>query len=148
MPREAVSKTRQSTSPIDDESTLRHLISLKIILAADGLHPKEAAALSRGMTLMGIPPALMAEIERFDIHGARLEDYLPRTLSRARARTLLYDAIRLANADQDYSSVERDAVLRAASVLGIDAFTVRAIEGLVQMERAVDQLRRSLLQED
>ena len=47
-----------------DEETLRYLISLKIILGADGLHPLELHALSRGMQLMGVPENLAATVEQ------------------------------------------------------------------------------------
>jgi hypothetical protein len=129
-----------------DDETRRYLLSLKIILGADGLHPRESHALSRGMQLMGVSDAIAAEVERFEIRSARLEDYLPRAASKARARLLIYDAIRLACADQDYSDGEREAVARAARALGLDTFTVGTLEGLVQMERTLERMKRTLLQ--
>jgi len=129
-----------------DDETLRYLISLKLILAADGLHPLEEHALSRGMTLMGVPDDIRGVVLRFEVGGAQIEDYLPRATTRARARLLVYDAVRLASADGLYADAERDAVARAAAALGVDPFAVRALEGLVQMERVVEQLRRGLLQ--
>jgi hypothetical protein len=129
-----------------DDETLRYLLSLKIILAADGLHPLEEHALSRGMTLMGVPDDIRAAVQRFEVGGANLEEHLPRTATRGRARLLVYDAVRLASADGLYADAEREAVARAALALGVDQFAVRALEGLVQMERVVDQMRRGLLQ--
>ncbi len=129
-----------------DQETLRYLLSLKIILGANGVHPLEAHALTRGMQLMGVPEAVVAEVERFDAQGKELEDYLPLSPSRPRARLLIYDAVRLASADGLYSEEEREAVARAARVLGVDTVVLRALEGLVQMERVVDQMRRGLLQ--
>ena len=129
-----------------DDETLRYLLSLKIILGADGVHPLEAHALTRGMQLMGVPEGVIAEVERFEARGKDLEDYLPLSPTRARARLLMYDAVRLASADGLYSDEEREAVARAAQALGVDTFALRALEGLVQMERVVDQLRRGLLQ--
>ena len=131
-----------------DEETLRYLLSLKIILGADGVHPLEAHALTRGMQLMGVPETVVAEVEQFDALGKDLADYLPLRPSRARARLLVYDAVRLASADGLYSDEEREAVANAARMLGVDTGTLRALEGLVQMERAVEQMRRGLLQAD
>lgn len=131
-----------------EEETLRYLISLKIILGADGLHPLEMHALSRGMQLMGVPEALATTVEQYDVSKERLEDHLPRRSTKAKARLLIYDAVRLSSADRDYSDPERAAVARAAELLAVDSFAVRAIEGLVQMERAVDRMRKSLLQGD
>jgi hypothetical protein len=129
-----------------DDETLRYLLSLKLILAADGLHPLEEHALSRGMALMGVPDEICAAVQSFEVAGAQLEDYLPRATTRARARLLVYDAVRLASADGLYADAEREAVARAALALGVDVFAVRALEGLVQMERVVEQMRRGLLQ--
>jgi hypothetical protein len=129
-----------------EEETLRYLISLKIILSADGLHPLEYQALSRGMRLMGVPEPMAAMVEDYDVTRQRLEDHLPRRSTRPRSRMLIYDAIRLASADQDYTESEQAAVAKAAEVLGVDLFAVRALEGLVQMERVVDKLRKALLQ--
>ena len=131
-----------------DDETLRYLLSLKIILAADGLHPLEEHALTRGMALMGVPEPICVAVQQFEVAGAHLEDYLPRTATRSRARLLVYDAVRLASADGLYADAEREAVARAAHALGVDLFAVRALEGLVQMERVVEQLRRGLLQPD
>jgi hypothetical protein len=131
-----------------DEEMLRYLISLKIILSADGSHPLELHALSLGMQLMGVPEHLSATVNEYDVSQQRLEDHLPRKCSRGRARLLIYDAVRLSSADQEYSGGEQAAVARAAHLLGVDAFAVRALEGLVQMERAVDRMRKSLLQGD
>lgn len=128
-----------------EEETLRYLISLKIILSADGLHPLEYQALSRGMRLMGVPEHMAATVEDYDVTRQRLEDHLPRKSTRARSRMLIYDAIRLASADHEYTDPEQTAVVKAAEVLGVDLFAVRALEGLVQMERVVDKMRKSLL---
>jgi uncharacterized tellurite resistance protein B-like protein len=140
-----MSRDAQRFGDSDDE-TLRYLLSLKIILAADGLHPLEEHALTRGMQLMGVPEGICVAVQQFEVQRARLEDYLPRTATRARARLLVYDAVRLASADGLYADAEREAVARAAQALGVDMFAVRALEGLVQMERVVEQLRRGLLQ--
>jgi hypothetical protein len=138
-------KIDQSRFGDTEEETLRYLISLKIILSADGLHPLEFQALSRGMRLMGVPEPMATMVEDYDVTRQRLEDHLPRKSTRARSRMLIYDAIRLACADQEYSDPEQASVTKAAEALGLDSFTVRALEGLVQMERVVEKLRKSLL---
>ena len=80
------------------------------------------------------------------VRGVILEEILPQNATRSRARLLVYDAVRLSSADGLYADAEREAVARAAAALGVDTFAVRALEGLVQMERVVEQLRRGLLQ--
>jgi hypothetical protein len=139
-------KPDQSRFGDSEEEMLRYLISLKIILSVDGLHPLEFHALSRGMRLMGVPEHLATMVEEYDVIRQRIEDHLPRKSTKQRARMLIYDAIRMSSADQEYSEQEAAIVGRAADVLGVDQFALRALEGLVQMERAVDKMRRSLLQ--
>ena len=95
---------------------------------------------------MGVPEPMAKMVEDYDVTRQRLADHLPRKSTRARSRMLLYDAIRLACADQEYSDSESTAVGKAAEALGIDSFAVRALEGLVQMERVVDKMRKALLQ--
>jgi len=140
-----IKKSDASRFGESDEETLRYLISLKIILNADGLHPLEVHALARGMQLMGVPDHLAATVDQYDVSRQKIEDHLPRKSTRARARLLIYDAIRLSSADHEYSEPEQAAVLQAAQLLGVDTFAVRALEGLVQMERVVDKMRKSLL---
>jgi hypothetical protein len=146
MPSVTMKKIDETRFGDTEEETLRYLISLKIILSADGLHPLEFQALSRGMRLMGVPEALAAVVDDYDVTRQRLEDHLPRKSTRQRSRMLIYDAIRLACADQEYSEQEAAAVAKAAEALGVDGFAVRALEGLVQMERVVEKMRKALLQ--
>lgn len=60
-------------------------------------------------------------------------------------KLLIYDAIRMCYADDDYADDERELVAEAASILKVSDETVIAIESLVEMERAVDKLRYLVL---
>jgi uncharacterized tellurite resistance protein B-like protein len=60
------------------------------------------------------------------------------------ARTLIYDAIRMARADDDYHPSERSAVQRAAQMLHVDAAVLLAIESIVDMEDATRGMRQAL----
>jgi hypothetical protein len=60
-------------------------------------------------------------------------------------RGLVYDAIRLASADECYGDHKRNRLREMASLLGVSPEIVKALEGLVEIERAVRKTRLALL---
>ena len=58
---------------------------------------------------------------------------------------MLYDAIRMSYADGDFSDKERESVDECARILKVNKETVMAMEALVEMERAADKLRQTIL---
>ena len=96
----------------------------------------------------GVPEETLAAWARFDWQGADLPALLNELrpqLTEASARHLLFDAIRVARADGDYSLEERYAVDTAARALAVDPNIVRALTGLAEMEEALVRLRAGLL---
>lgn len=61
------------------------------------------------------------------------------------SKLLLYDAIRMSYADGDYSDEERESVAEAAYILKVNKETVLALEALVDLERAANKLRQTIL---
>ncbi len=61
------------------------------------------------------------------------------------SKLILYDAIRMSYADGDYSDKERESVEDCARILRVSKETVLALEALVELERAADKLRQTLL---
>ncbi len=61
------------------------------------------------------------------------------------SKVLLYDAIRMSYADGDYSDEERESVAEAAGILKVNKETVLALEALVELERAANKLRQTIL---
>jgi len=58
---------------------------------------------------------------------------------------LLYDAIQMARADQNYSLEEQLAVKKAAKLLNVEDDIALAINRLIDTEEAVTALRKALL---
>ena len=137
---------RYGRSPSVDQ-TRGYLKALKVIIGADGQIPEaELNALKKGMNRMGASEALKQEVLNFDITGVALESVLPNfTQGGTRARMLIRDAIELSSADGTYAVEEKAAVEKAASLLGVDQETVKALQALVEMEHAVKRLRKALL---
>jgi len=138
-------RERYSTS-IHADHLAGYLKALKIVLAADeNLAPRELHALRVGMRYMGVPDNVRQEVEDFDPQESQLLKVLPNfRLGGSEARYLLRDAIELASADGIYSHAERAAVRRMATLLGISPELLRAMESLVDMERATRKLRKAL----
>jgi len=61
------------------------------------------------------------------------------------SKLILYDAIRMSYADGDYSDKERESVEDCARILRVNKETMLALEALVELERAADKLRQTLL---
>ena len=140
-------KARYGKTPSSEEQALGYLKALKVIIGADGVvDPAELNALRKGMKRLGASADLTQAIEDFDVQGVSLESVLPNlTPGGKRARLLIRDAIELASADGTYAQEEKDAVKRAAGLLGVEDDTVRSLQSLVELEHAVKRLRKALL---
>lgn len=132
---------------IHKDHLLGYLKALKIVIAADeNIAPKELHALRVGMRFMGVPEEIRLQVEEFDPLETRLLQVLPNfRLGGLEARYLLRDAIELASADGVYSQAERAAVNRIATLLGVSKELVKALESMVEMERAMRRLKKALL---
>jgi len=117
----------------------------RIILAADGTSPSEELAFRVGLQALGLPEAAQKEILDFDPSGKRIEDVLPSYEKNGQlARVMLYNAVLVAAVD-GFGDAERAQFRRAGEMLGVPLDVVSAIEDLVLMEKAVTNLRHSLL---
>lgn len=95
-----------------------------------------------------VPEEIIAEWEDFEYENADLGEIFTTINVKSFAnynKLLLYDAIRMSYADDDYADEERERVYEAAALLKINAETVTAIESLIEMERAADKLRLIIL---
>ena len=59
---------------------------------------------------------------------------------------MLYHAIQMARADEDYSTEEKKALKKAAKLLKVEDDIALALNRLVETEEAVTALRKALLQ--
>ena len=120
---------------------------LKVLLAADGMiHPAELNMYLETCRRYGATESMVRELQAFDPLGITFEDCFagvdPLLIP---TRALLYDVIRISKADEDYAAEERDAVNRAAHLLGVEEDWVEKITSLVDAENSLAMLRLRLL---
>lgn len=128
------------------ERALRLGKAIKLIIAADGeLSEGELAAFADLATLFGATE-VFPQLVAFDPRSTTLKDCLQGLDNDALSRRMIYDAIKISSVD-GYAAKEREAVSRAAQIMGIDGATVTLIEGLVEAERGLAGIRARLLGE-
>jgi tellurite resistance protein len=128
------------------ERALRLGKAIKLIIAADGeLSEGELAAFADLATMFGAAE-MFPQLVAFDPRSTTLVDCLQGLDNDALSRRMIYDAIRIASVD-GYAAKEREAVTKAAQIMGIDRATVALIEGLVEAERGLAAIRARLLGE-
>ncbi len=135
---------------VPKESWRDYGLALLIIAGADGeVSDPELEWLTISLAqALDVDEAIVADWEEYDFEEEELYDVFGRIDSRTVAsfnKLLIYDAIRMSYADDDYADDERERVGEAASILKLAKETVLAIEALVEHERATDKLRSVIL---
>ena len=128
------------------ERALRLAKAIKLIIAADGeVSEGELSAFADLATMFGATELISQQVA-FDPRSTTLKDCLQGLDNDALARRMIYDAIKISSV-VGYAAQEREAVSRAAQIMGIDGATVTLIEGLVEAERGLAGIRTKLLGE-
>ncbi|MFG2111880.1 hypothetical protein ACGFRB_04455 [Streptomyces sp. NPDC048718] len=131
------------------EAFLNYGKVLMVIAGSDGeLSEPEFDWLMKHQELMGAPREVLDLYRDFDYRDADIEELLPAIRTdvdtwRA-APHLVYHAIQMCGADGVYAAAERAQVMRAARLMGVPDDIVLALHALVDMERAVYDLRAAL----
>lgn len=97
---------------------------------------------------VGISEEIVREWEQYDYEEDELEELFVNLNSAVFGnfnKLLIYDAIRMASADGEYAEDERDQVYQAAKIMKVPSEDVTAIEALIDLERAAEKLRNTLL---
>lgn len=97
---------------------------------------------------VGVDEEILADWEEYDYESSDLEDVFVSFNSSALAsfnKLLIYDAIRMSSADGDYALEEKEQVHEAARILKVSPEVVLAIEALVSLEEAANNLRLTIL---
>ncbi|MFY0688312.1 MAG: hypothetical protein JXQ90_14155 [Cyclobacteriaceae bacterium] len=97
---------------------------------------------------IGADDDIVAEWEEFDYYDGDLREIFSHINSRSIAsfsNLLIYDAIRMCSADDDYAQEERERVGEAAAILNVSRESVIAIESLVEIETAAAKMRTLIL---
>ena len=132
------------------EAYLNYGYALLAIAGADGeVSTAEMNWLLNHQRMVGAPEELMEKYKSFDYKSAKLEELLSHITvdvsTWSSSRTLLYHAIQMARADENYSSKEQEAVKKAAKLLNVEDDIALALNKLVEMEEAANGLRKALL---
>ncbi|MET8541065.1 TerB family tellurite resistance protein [Kitasatospora sp. NPDC004799] len=131
------------------EAFLNYGKALLVIAGADGeVSEPEFAWLVDHQRRMGAPEDVIELYREFDFRTADLDDLLPAIRTDVEtwqaAPHLVYHAIRMCGADGVYAPEERAQVLRAARLMGVPDDIVLSLHALVDLERAVHDLRTAL----
>lgn len=145
----------QSCQSVSTESWMKYIQALLAISGADGEISKEEMdwVFTDFLEIIGATDEQKEIIRNFDYINISLDELLPTLTMDVPMnfkRTLVYDAVMMAMADNDYAKEEKEAVWKAAELLEIPYFIARTIEGLVNTEKSLGMIRKSLfeLEED
>lgn len=126
------------------ERALRLAKAIKVIIAADGVASEQEMATFADLATLFGAEELFSHLVEFDPRTTTLKDCLEGLEDDALSRRMIYDAIKISSVD-GYAAQEREAVSKAAQVMGIDGATVALLEGLVEAEMGLAAIRAKLL---
>jgi uncharacterized tellurite resistance protein B-like protein len=96
---------------------------------------------------VGVPEDVLAAWEDYAFEEANLDEIFNSFNIHSTvnfSKVLIYDAIRMASADDDFAEDERDRMAEAAGILRVSPEMMLSIEALVDLERAAEKLRITL----
>lgn len=151
LPASEFLKKSLGISEIPTEAYLNYGYALLAITGADGeVSEAEFNWLVNHQRLAGAPEEVIAQYKTFNYKNADLEAILTKisvdVSTWSKSRSLLYHAIQMARADENYSIEEQKAVKKAAKLLKVEDDIALALTRLVETEDAVTSLRKALLQ--
>ena len=135
---------------VPEDCWLQYGYALLVIAGSDGdVSEPELEWLTIDLAeAVGVSEDIIEEWEDFDFEGADLHEIFKSINVKSFTsfnKLLIYDAIRMSYADDEYAAEEKEKVYEAAALLKIRNETVLSIESLVEMERASDKLRTIIL---
>jgi len=151
LPASEFLKKNLGISEIPLEAYLNYGYALLAIAGADGeVSEAELNWLLNHQRMAGAPEEVIEKYKTFEYKKADLENLLTKITvdvsSWSKSRSLLYHAIQMARADDDYSLEEQKAVKKAAKLLKVEDDITLALHRLIETEEAITGLRKALLQ--
>ncbi|NES80231.1 MAG: hypothetical protein F6K10_01340 [Moorea sp. SIO2B7] len=135
-----------SAAPV--EAMINYGYVLLSIAGADGeVSQEEMEWLINHQKKFGASEKIIELYKSFDYKNAIIADLLPITCdveTWSAEPNLIYHAILMSSADGVYAEAERAKVKEAAKILGVRDDIVLTLESLVDMERAVSNMRKAL----
>ncbi len=144
-------KKNLGISAIPMEAYLNYGYALLAIAGADGeVSDAEFNWLVNHQRMAGAPESVIEQYKTFEYKNADLESLLTKisvdVSTWSKSRSLLYHAIQMARADNNYSVEEQNAVKKAAKLLKVEDDIALALNRLVETEEGITALRKALLQ--
>ncbi|NER91648.1 hypothetical protein [Moorena sp. SIO3A2] len=143
-------KDEYGLSSASFQAMVNYGYALLAIAGGDGeVSDPEMQWLINHQNQFGAPEDVVGLYQSFDYKNANLQELLPdikadvETLSAA--NSLIYHAIKMSSADGVYADAERAKVKEAAKIIGVADDIVLTLESLVEMERTVVKMRKSLI---
>jgi uncharacterized tellurite resistance protein B-like protein len=151
LPASEFMKNNLGISEAPLEAYLNYGYALLAIAGADGeVSEPELNWLLNHQRMVGAPEELIEKYKTFEYKNADLESLLTKITvdvsTWSKSRSLLYHAIQMARADDDYSLEEQKAVKKAAKLLKVEDDIALALHRLIETEEAITGLRKALLQ--
>ena len=151
LPTSEFLKNNLGISEIPLEAYLNYGYALLAIAGADvEVSEAELNWLVNHQRMAGAPEEVIEKYKTFEYKNADLENLLTKITvdvsTWSKSRSLLYHAIQMARADEDYSTEEQKAVKKAAKLLKVEDDIALALNRVVETEEAVTALRKALLQ--
>ncbi|MGF1935939.1 MAG: hypothetical protein RM347_016395 [Nostoc sp. ChiQUE02] len=151
IPASEFMKKNLGISEAPTEAYLNYGYALLAIAGADGeVSEAELNWLLNHQRIVGAPEELIEKYKTFDYKNADLENLLSKITvdvsTWSKSRSLLYHAIQMSRADNNYSIEEQKAVKKAAKLLKVEDDIALALNRLIETEEAVTALRKALLQ--
>ncbi len=136
------------TQPVPPETDRNYFKALFIVANGDGvITEKERKWIVGFAAAQGASPAVIDELQKYsgndDLNSLLSAD--PTLDPKYTARPLIRDAILAASADDEYSSAERETVLKLAKQLGVSEDVVSQIEQSVTQVKKLRQQEIELL---
>ncbi len=97
---------------------------------------------------VGVDDELISDWLKFDYEKANLKEIFysfDKKMIASFNKVLIYDAIRMSIADDEYAIEERQQVAAAAKILDVRPDDLIAIESLIELERVTNKLRQTIL---
>ena len=143
-------KSSQGISSAPFEAYLNYGYALLVIAGSDGEVPaQEMNWLINHQRMVGAPEEAIEKYKTFDYKNAKLSEILPNIKGDvpgwSAPRTLLYHAIKMSQADENYAKEEKEAVKKAAKLLGVEDDITSALNVLVDMEKKVESMLKALI---
>ncbi|ANQ50758.1 TerB family tellurite resistance protein [Flammeovirga yaeyamensis] len=140
-----------SCNDVDKDSWMNYVKILLAISGADGEVSEEEMnwVFNDFLDIVGASEEQKQEIKEFDFINFDLKHELENLdidVPMNYRRTLVYDAVMMARADEVYAKEEKEAVHNAAELLGVPFFIAKTIEGLVNTEKSLEMIRKSLFE--